>query len=209
MSGDDHLTWWERRSTRTKRILGWSLVGLVLAGMLACTVAERTTRDAQVEPARRAPTRILPTLTDAVLPVSKTAVQAAFERRGFVFEPAEVLEEPDLRITRGKHPDDDPYLGGLIVLYETPMGLGAVSHLASTIGTTHELGMRNVGRLSLLWTILPEWAEHANDWLSDGLRSPDGAALMVGDTLVRLEYRPVVGTGDGIRVLTLKALRPR
>ena len=57
-------------------------------------------------------------------------------------------------------------------------------------------------------TVLPEWAEQANDWLSDGLRSPDGTALQVGNTLVKLEYRPVVGTGDGIHVLILKALRP-
>ena len=207
MSGNDHLTWWERRSTRFKRVLGWSLVGFMLGGMVTCAVVERATRDVEEESVRPTATRTLPTLTDAVLPVSKTAVQTAFEQRGFVFEPIELPEEPDLRITRGNHPDD-PYLGSVIVLYETPMGLGAVSHIASTRGTSHELGMRNVYRLWLLWTVLPEWTEQANDWLSDGLRSPGGTARQVGNTLVNLEYRPVVGTDDGIRVLTLKALRP-
>ncbi len=115
-----------------------------------------------------------------------------------------MLEDPDLRITRGAHPDV-----GSVTLFEIPAGLAAALHIASTEGTPDELGMRNVHRLWLLWTILPEW-EGADDWLSDSLptvRHQGPSVLLVGSTLVELEYIHVI-YDSGIYALRLTALRP-
>lgn len=180
------------------------MAGIALLVVALCTgvnsdVAEREGR----ETARPTPTRILPHLVDAELSVNKAAVQSSFEEMGFVFDPTEVLADHDLRITRGEHGDADY---GTVVLYEIPRGLAAVSHIAGTLGTPGELGMRNVYRLQLLWTVLPEW-ERADDWLNEHLHQREHAVRIVGDTLVELEYFPVTGT-VGVYVLHLKALLP-
>ena len=202
------IDWWEDQFTTTKRTLSLLalLVAVSICGTLvaSCAVAPPPTPSSQRPPAT--PTRILPQLTGAVLPASKTAAQASFEQIGFTFDAAEVLENPDLRITRGKHPDVELES---VVLFEIPAGLASALHTGSTIGTPDELGMRNVHRLWLLWTILPEW-EGADVWLSDSLptvRRQGPSTLLVGSTLVELEYNHVI-FDDGIYVLRVTALRP-